>query len=90
MLNIIENIAGNSEVFQRGNAYNYNLNACKSKNQLLLAPSLYCTIGGHYDQGIESWTNVFRKVYKVQLTKGIYLLPTQKAVCYRQTSIFKL
>ncbi|CAC5423546.1 unnamed protein product [Mytilus coruscus] len=52
-----------------GMTYMQNLNYCKSKNQLLLTPSSYCKIRKHRDQGILSWTNVFRKVYDSLLTK---------------------
>lgn len=62
---------GNEQIMW-GLKYSDSLNWCMSKGHLLLAPSNYCLT--HKDEGIVSWTNVFRLVKHYQVTKGISIL----------------
>ncbi|VDI66517.1 Hypothetical predicted protein [Mytilus galloprovincialis] len=61
---------GNRRSSKWGVTFAYSLNRCISNNQLLLPPLSYCNIYEHQRESITSWTNVFRDVWKRQLTKA--------------------
>lgn len=53
-----------------GKPYLTSKQLCLERSQLLLPPESYCQSNKHQNEGILSWTNVFRAQTEAKLTKG--------------------